>query len=551
MHVCWPELMGSQTCLSSENTEYIVNPRYRFLSACAASGLAMTLAGAFAAPANAQSSGPYDEADTGSDTVVVTGEKPVQQQNPTTVATLTAEQIATTTSVTNAEDALRYLPSIVVRKRHIGDTFAPITTRTSGVGASARSLIYVDGAIISALIGNNNGNGSPKWGMVSPEEISSVDVYYGPFSAAYAGNSIGAVVEINTRMPEKFEGSVGVTGSTHTFEQYATDDTFNAWQASATVGNRFGPLSLWLSATHTDSSSHPLAYVTAARSATAAQPTDPVLTGAFADSNRLAAPIVVLGAGALEDQVQDNIKLKAAWDIDGNTRLAYTVGRFANDTSSDVQTYLRDGTGNQVFTGGPFNIDGRRYTIAASAFSNNVYNTEEEQWNHSLSLTGKAGADFDWRIVATTYDYAQSEQRLPTTALPAAYSGGAGAIVRGDGTGWDTLDAKGVWRVAPGNELSFGFHGDRYELKNERFSTTNWLNGPTGALVNASRGKTETTGLWVQDAWDVTDAITLVAGGRFESWKAYDGQNFSATPALNVNQPEIEADKFSPKASVR
>ena len=60
-------------------------------------------------------------------------EKPVQQQNPTTVESVTAEQIAITTAVTNAEDALRYLPNIVVRKRHVGDTFAPITTR-SGLG---------------------------------------------------------------------------------------------------------------------------------------------------------------------------------------------------------------------------------------------------------------------------------------------------------------------------------------------------------------------------------------------------------------------------------
>ncbi|MEQ1608404.1 MAG: TonB-dependent receptor [Hyphomonadaceae bacterium] len=525
--------------------------RYRFLSACAVSVLAISLAGVLAAPALAQSA-LLDKFDVGNtDTVIVTGEKPVQQQIPTTVSSITAEEIASTTAVTNAEDALRYMPNIVVRKRHVGDTFAPITTRTSGVGASARSLIYVDGAIISALIGNNNGNGSPKWGMVSPEEISSVDVYYGPFSAGYAGNSIGAVVEINTRMPEKFEASVSAQGSTHQFEQYATDDTFNAWQASATIGNRFGPLSFWLAATHTDSSSHPLAYVTAAQSATAVQPADPLLTGAFADANRLAAPIIVLGAGGLEDQSQDNIKLKAAWDVGSNMRLSYAVGRFANDTSSDVQTYLRDASGNPILAGGPFNINGRRYTIAASAFSNNVYDTNEVQWNHTLSLTGQAGADFDWRVVATTYDYAKSEQRLPTVALPAAYAAGAGAIVRGDGTGWDTLDAKGVWRLAPGQELSFGVHGDRYELKNERFSTTDWIDGATGALVNASRGKTETTGIWIQGAWDITEALAVIAGGRYESWKAYDGQNFSATPALDVNQPEIKADKFSPKASLR
>ena len=60
-----------------------------------------------------------------------------------------------------------------------------MTTRTSGVGASARSLIMVDGALLSPLIANNNNVGGPRWGMVSPEEIERVDVMYGPFSAAY------------------------------------------------------------------------------------------------------------------------------------------------------------------------------------------------------------------------------------------------------------------------------------------------------------------------------------------------------------------------------
>jgi len=185
-------------------------------------------------------------------------------------------------------------------------------------------------------------------------------------------------------------------------------------------------------------------------------------------------------------------------------------------TSSDVQIYLRDASGNPVFAGGPFNIGG-------AALHDCGYRVLEQR----LRDRGKAGGTIrcpsrassartsTTRVVATTYDDAQSEQRLPTTALPTAYAGGTGAIVRGDGTGWDTLDAKGVWRVAPGHELSFGAHGDRYELKNERFSTTDWINGAPGAPTNASRGKTEATGIWVQDAWDINDAVTLVVGGRY------------------------------------
>ena len=116
-----------------------------------------------------------------------------------------AERLEETTAVITPEDSVRYLPSLFVRKRHVGDTQSPLATRTSGVGASARSLIYADGLLLSSLIGNNNTSASPRWGMVSPEEIERVDVLYGPFSAAYPGNSIGAVVNITTRLPDENE----------------------------------------------------------------------------------------------------------------------------------------------------------------------------------------------------------------------------------------------------------------------------------------------------------------------------------------------------------
>ena len=42
----------------------------------------------------------------------------------------------------------------------------------------------------------------------------------------------------------------------------------------------------------------------------------------------------------------------------------------------------------------------------------------------------------------------------------------------------------------------------------------------------------------------------FTAGGRYEAWNAFDGYNYSLSPALNVNQPELQASAFSPKASL-
>lgn len=484
--------------------------------------------------------------------VIVTADTPEVAQ-PAQVVTKTAEEIAQTTQVINAEDALRYFPNIVVRKRHVGDTQAPITTRTSGVGASARSLIYVDGVLISALIGNNNSNASPKWGMVSPEEITSIDVLYGPFSAAYAGNSIGAVVDIETRTPEKLEGSLSAAASLDRFKQYTTSDDFPAWQVAGTIADRFGPLTLSLALSHTDSDSQPLNYITAARTGSSTAAGAPI-AGAFSDVNRTGAPIAVLGAGGLEAQKQDNLKLKASWDVSPETTLAYTFGRFANDTGSTVDTYLRNASGAPVYSGANLNINGYLYNIGAASFSNSVYAFDEEQFSHALSFKHRStDGVFDWRIAASLYDYDTSEQRLPSTALPAANVGGAGSITRGDGTGWQTLDAQATYRPngrEGAEEFTFGAHADRYELTSERFNTADWIAGPAGALASASRGKTETFALWAQDAVKLTPSLTAIVGGRWESWKAYDGFNYSLTPALNVRQPEIDATAFSPKVSL-
>jgi iron complex outermembrane receptor protein len=76
--------------------------------------------------------------------IVVVGTRADNEIVPNTKESVDAARLRETVNVRNTEDALRYFPSLFVRKRHIGDTQAPLTTRTSGVGASARALVYAD-----------------------------------------------------------------------------------------------------------------------------------------------------------------------------------------------------------------------------------------------------------------------------------------------------------------------------------------------------------------------------------------------------------------------
>jgi iron complex outermembrane receptor protein len=470
------------------------------------------------------------------DDIVVTGQK---AGGPATVESVDSDRLEETTAIITPEDSLRYMPSLLVRKRHVGDTQSPLATRTSGVGASARSLIYADGLLLSALIGNNNTSASPRWGMVSPEEIERVDVLYGPFSAAYPGNSIGAVVNIATRLPEKSEGSVSASTSVQSFRQYGTDGIFPAWQAGATLGGRQGAFAWFASANHVDSESQPLAYVTAVRPANPGAAGTPV-AGAFPDVNRAGAPIFVLGAAGLERHKQDNLKLKLALEAGPGLKLTYRGGLFLNDTESVAKTYLSGG----IFAG-TLNIGGRTVNVPASAFGNNVYLQDERHWMHGLTAEGEA-AGLSWRAIASLYDFDKHEQRLPSGALPAAASGGAGSIVRLDGTGWRTLDLE----LRRGG-LRGGAHYDGFRLNSRRFATADWRGGAPGALSQLAQGKTRTLALWAENGFDLADNVQLTLGARYEGWRAYGGRNFSLAPALDAAQPRQSADGISPKASLR
>ncbi|WP_305807106.1 TonB-dependent receptor plug domain-containing protein, partial [Stenotrophomonas sp. YIM B06876] len=121
-----------------------------------------------------------------------------------------------------------------MRKRYVGDyNHAILSSRASGTGNSARSSVYADGILLSNYLGNGVGGLSfpPRWGLVTPEEIERVDVMYGPFSAAYPGNSVGAVVDYVTRMPTQFEAHGKLGYVSQPFELYGTSTTYRTWQA--------------------------------------------------------------------------------------------------------------------------------------------------------------------------------------------------------------------------------------------------------------------------------------------------------------------------------
>jgi iron complex outermembrane receptor protein len=402
--------------------------------------LALAIASAFATGVQAQ-----ETLEKQMGTVIVTGNRPTSlpTQIPTTIEGITAAEIARTINATDAEDALKYLPSLLVRKRYIGDyNHAVLSTRASGTGNSARSAVYADGILLSNYLGNG-ATFAPRWGMVTPSEIERVDVLYGPFSAAYGGNSVGAVVDYVTRMPRRFEAHARLSLSHQPFRLYNTRDDFNGHQGSVSLGNRQGAWSWFIDLSRNDSDGQPQTFVTRLPSAGAATNAPDSVSGAVPGQDRSYRDWLVFGTATQYHTVQDHLKAKLAYDFSPTLRATYVLGLWRNESEGRPESYLRNGSGQPVYSG-PVTLGGRRYTLGQTDF--NVSNEELRHVMHGLSVKSNTKGVFDWELAASLYDYDQDLLRAATVAVPGALTGGAGRIVDGSGTGWNTFAAKGVWR---------------------------------------------------------------------------------------------------------
>jgi iron complex outermembrane receptor protein len=254
-----------------------------------------------------------------------------------------------------------------VRKRYIGDyNHAILSSRASGTGNSARSAVYADGILLSNYLGNGIANGTnyaPRWGLVTPEEIERVDVLYGPFSAAYPGNSVGAVVDYVTRMPTKFEAHAKLSGFTQDFKLYGTGSSFSGSQASASLGSRNGDWSWFINANRTESAGQPLTFATRTLGTAAPAPGATAVSGAVPGLNTRNVPWLLLGGATQYETRQEHLKFKVAYDFSSTVRASYTLGYWKNDAENRSQSYLRNAAGAPVYSGN-VSIDGRGYTLA-------------------------------------------------------------------------------------------------------------------------------------------------------------------------------------------
>jgi iron complex outermembrane recepter protein len=552
LRACSEKLMSYLFTMRARATHVKVPARKAFAAAWS-----LAAAGAFAQPATQSQfpDQPTSEAkavapNSQLDEITVSSGRPssLPLGIPASTEGIDAQKIEQTINAVDSSDALKYLPSLNVRKRNIGDyDHAVLASRASGTGNSARSLVYADGILLSNLLGNG-ASFTPRWGMVSPSEIDRVDVLYGPFAAIYPGNSMGAVVEYLTKMPSSFVGQAAISGVVQKFSEYGTRSSYSGAQSSASLGSRSGNFAWWFNVNHLDTAGQPLVFPNRLVSAGVASSSGLAVTGAIPDKSPQNLDRWILGATSQTQTVQDQAKLKLSYDLSPSLTASYLFGLWRNDAERASQSYLRDGAGQEVYSGN-INIAGRQYALNVADFAPSTASLQHVM--QGLSLKTKTRGNFEAFMSWSQYQYQTDLVRAPVTALPTALNGGAGRVTDQSGSGWESFALAMVWHPqgprGP-HSLEFGLQKDQFNLKTVVSDTGDWLHGAAQSAVSVFKGNTSLTSLYLQDTWRLYPEFKLIAGLRAEQWEGFGAQVGAGTTLLSLaNRKE---NHLSPKLSV-
>jgi len=442
----------------------------------------------------------------------------------------------------NVEDLMKYAPNFFVRKRFAGDDNAVVALRGANTVQSARTIVMVDGFLVSNFLGNSF-SFPPKWNVVGPADVRQFDIVYGPYSARYGGNSMGGVVSVTTEEPKKTGAYLNAQTMVMPFKEYGFDETFTGYsvEGGGTYVAQDGKLRLRAGFRRFDNVGQSMTYnlLTPATGTAAATP----VSGAFVDP-ALATP--VFGAASPVYVVQNQVRLRVAYDFaPGWTADAMLFGWTTDQTLRDTRTFLRDATGAQIGQG-------------RVRFNNQIWNAtgltssefERTEYLAGLKLTGKL-VGWDMRANLSRYWMPIWNTKTSRDYLT-GQSNGAGTYQVQDSPGWYAADLTFDQSFGKHN-IGFGLNANLYETAQNTFNVTNWSAATGQSFASSTAGKTHALGLWIEDAIDLTDMVTVTLGGRYDYWQAFDGTiaRQSGANLLADTYPTRTDSAFSPKASIQ
>lgn len=453
----------------------------------------------------------------------------------------------------NVEDLMKYTPNFFVRKRFAGDDNAVVAMRGANTVQSARTIVMVDGFVVSNFLGNRF-DYPPKWNVVGPSEVRQFDIVYGPYSARYGGNSMGGVISVTTQDPHP---GLSATGTVQTmimpFSEYGFDQTFSGYSVEGALGykQKDGPWSLRASFRHFKNTGQSMTY-NLLQKATGSSTT--TVTGAFVDPRLVrpaglaaAAETAVFGAASPVDVMQDQFRLRLGYETAGGWKIdAFGMIWKNSQELADTRSWLVNSVtgapvyqGNVVFNGNSYNASGLTMS-----------QTKRTEYLAGLKLAGPL-AGWDVSLNLSRFWISKQDARSSNDYLTGAASG-AGKQTLSNRPGWYT-GALVLERRLGTHKLAFGADANLYETSSDTYKVTNWRTAEGSSYSNSSYGKTSLWGLWLEDAWDVSGDLVLTAGIRYDRWRAFKGGlgSLVGTQRVDAAFTQRSDDSVSPKLSLQ
>ncbi|MFA7555771.1 MAG: TonB-dependent receptor [Spongiibacteraceae bacterium] len=464
------------------------------------------------------------------------------------ISIITPEDLKSINVVTT-EDIVKYEPSLVIRRRFIGDANGTLGIRGSNMFQTSRSMVFADGVPLHYFL-QSRWSGAPRWTMVSASEIAQVEVVYGPFSAEYSGNAMGGVVVIETAIPQQRELHIDGTFFSQTFDEYGFDDKVNGFKGFISAGDKIGDLSLYASYNHLDSESQPQTFYYGA-SSSSTSPT--AVTGAIAGNDERSNPRLYFGDTGVVDTTTDNYKIKAAYDFGDWFALLNVAYEDRSGESSQPNAYVRDVAGHAIWSGDVVQ-NGEAFSIPSSRLS--VSDMERQSLSVGFRLKGQLAENIALETSLNQFEVLKDQTRTSlSNPNDPAYTEDGQVTDYGD-TGWQTADMKLTVDDFFARNLTMitGLRYEAYELNTNVYDSNNYTAGSKDSLTSSSGGETSLLAAFVQMNWAVGEQWDVSLGGRYEAWKSKSGY-FSAdnvaTPELDLEfVPSRAEEKFSPKFSL-
>ncbi|MBL4580447.1 MAG: TonB-dependent receptor [Gammaproteobacteria bacterium] len=468
--------------------------------------------------------------------------------NPSPTSILTQEDFASI-NIATTEDVVKFEPSVVIRRRFIGDSNGVMGMRGSNMFQTSRSMVFADGVPLHYLL-QSRWNGAPRWTMVSASEIAQVKVLYGPFSAEYGGNSMGGVVEIETAIPQESEFHFDTSFYSQHFDNYGFDDTVNGYKTFMSYGDKIGDTSYYFSFNRLDNQAQPQTFRYGGRSSSAT-PT-PVTGSLLENDDRSRSQNWFMDTGVVDTQT-NNYKFKLGHDFGNWSTLLNVAYEDRNSVNDSANTYLRDAAGNPVYRGDVID-NGRQFSVPASRFA--ASELERRSLSTGLRLRGQITDTIEIEANINRFSVLRDENRSSRAHQDDPLHTLDGQVRDFGDTGWDTAEVKVYFDDlgVPGLSLVTGVRHEAYELNMDIYNSSNYIAGTKDTFTSRSGGETKIFATFAQLNWQITDQWDAAFGLRrekFESSNGYFDDDDASTAAFDVTQvPSRNSSETSPKFSV-